>query len=85
MCKVTREEFDQLSKRLERISLNLNRIEARLDQMETDTTEMVSMFTALQGGFRVLQMIGHLAKPFTYISAAIVAIGAVWSKFKGGS
>ncbi|MFW8566139.1 hypothetical protein [Orrella sp. 11846] len=85
MCQVTREEFDQMHTQLTRIQNRLDRIEERLDQMEADTSAMIDMFTALQGGFRVLHMIGRLAKPFGYISAAAVAIAAAWSKFKGGA
>lgn len=70
MCEVSREELEQIS--------------ARLDKIETRTAEMLAMFEALQGGFRVLQMIGRLAKPIGYISAAVAAVVAAWAKIKGG-
>ena len=85
MCKVTREEFDQMHVQLKRIHTRLDSIEERLNQMEADTSAMIDMFTALQGGFKVLHMIGRLAKPLGYISAAAVTIAAAWSKFKGGA
>ncbi|MFT0533155.1 hypothetical protein ACMHYJ_10080 [Castellaniella hirudinis] len=71
MCEVSKAELEA--------------IQARLSKIEADTSEMIEMFNALQGGFRVLQMIGRLAKPFGYISAAVTASVVAWTKLKGGA
>lgn len=62
----------------------LKSIRSRLTKIEADTSEMIDMFNALQGGFRVLQMIGRLARPFGYISAAAASIAMAYAKIKGG-
>lgn len=71
MCEVTRAEIEEITK--------------RLDKIEAGTSEMVEMFAALQGGFRVLQMIGHLAKPLGYVAATLTAVAVAWNRFKGGA
>ncbi|WP_368648951.1 hypothetical protein ABRY95_12280 [Castellaniella ginsengisoli] len=71
MCEVTKAELEAIT--------------ARLDRIEASTGEMIEMFTALQGGFRVLQMIGRLAKPIGYIAAACTAVAVTWTKLKGGA
>lgn len=78
MCEVTRAELDEMNARLDRI-------DARLGAIDAGTAEMILMFTTLQGGFRVLQMIGRLAKPFGYIAGACTAVAVAWSKLRGGA
>jgi hypothetical protein len=49
-----------------------------------DTKGIVEMFSALEGGFKVLSGIGKLAKPIFYIASATGAILGVWAAIKSG-
>lgn len=50
-------------------------------RVETNTSELMEVLAALKGAFKVLSMVGALAKPLGYIAAAVGAIGGAWYTF----
>jgi hypothetical protein len=55
-----------------------------IKRIAEDTRGIVEMFSALEGGFKVLSGIGRLAKPIFYIASATGAILGVWAAIKAG-
>lgn len=49
------------------------------------TQEMVAFYSAMKGAFKVLNVIGAVAKPISAIFAMGAAILAIWTSVKGGS
>lgn len=57
-------------------------IRADLAQIKADQRAMLDLFNTLQGGFKVLQFIGKLAKPIAAIAAAVVAVKTAMSGWR---
>jgi len=72
---VTQSEFGRLVELVEE-----NTIITR--QLESSTADVVSAFSAMQGGFKVLETIGKLGKPFAVLGAVGAGIALAWFKFK---
>ena len=53
--------------------------------IKADTAEIVDFFSSMKGAFHVLNWIGALAKPLSYIAMLASAVGGVFVLFKGGS
>lgn len=54
------------------------------NRVEANTKEMLEFFNSVKGAFRVLDMLGKLAKPLTYILMLVGAITAFWLTLKNG-
>ncbi|OZI59956.1 hypothetical protein [Bordetella genomosp. 11] len=54
-----------------------------IKQISADTRGIVEMFAALEGGFKVLQGLGRLAKPLAYIIGLATAVITAYSAWKG--
>jgi len=54
-----------------------------IQQIEKNTSDVVELFRSLEGGFKVLQGIGKLAKPLAYIAMAISAGVGAWAAVRG--
>ena len=51
-------------------------------EVRDQTKEMVEFYGSMQGAFKVLNMIGKLAKPISAIMVLIVAVVGVWDAVK---
>ena len=51
------------------------------NQIQTDTSELVVLLNSFKGAFKVLEIVGKLAKPIAAIAGAFVAIWALWKRF----
>lgn len=55
------------------------------ERVEGNTSEVVDLLRSFQGAFKVLNMIGKLAKPLGYIVMACSAVLALWHALNGGA
>jgi len=62
---------------------DVRRTTEAMERMEKSISSVVELFGALEGGFRVLQGLGKLARPVGYIGAAIAGCIAAWTAIKG--
>jgi hypothetical protein len=87
-------QLDEINRRLDNGDERMKRIE---DNLATNTAatkrieagmsglpELLEWSRAFEGAFKVLNGIGKLAKPVTYIAGACAAIAGAWIAFKGG-
>ena len=51
-------------------------------EVRDQTKEMVEFYGSMRGAFKVLNMIGKLAKPISAIMVLIVAVVGVWDAVK---
>lgn len=65
------------------------RMEGLLDEntsatkrIESNTEGVVEAFSALAGGFKVLETIGKIAKPVAFMVAILTGMAGLWLKFK---
>ncbi len=54
-----------------------------IEQIRQNTQDIIETFQALSGGFKVLQGLGHLAKPLAYIVGCVTAIITAYSAWRG--
>lgn len=52
--------------------------------IKSDTSEVIDMLKSFQGAMKVLDMLGHLAKPLAYITMFLSALWGVVVLVKGG-
>jgi len=83
MDQITPDEFHALAARVDKLEQHMKTNMVKIDHIDRNTKSLVETFEALGGGFKVLQGIGRLAKPISYITAALVGMVAVWNAFKG--
>ena len=57
---------------------------AATKRIESNTSEIIDMFGNFKGAMRVLEGIGKLAKPVSYIAAVCAAVASLWAAFKTG-
>ena len=61
-------------------------VETKVDSLGESTKDVVAAFAAAQGAFKVLDMLGKLAKPLLWISLWVggltAAITTFWEHFK---
>lgn len=57
---------------------------ASIAEIKSDTSELIELVKSFQGAMRVLNMLGKLAKPLTYIIMLGSALWGVFSIVKGG-
>jgi hypothetical protein len=53
-------------------------VESKVDTIDKNTKGLVEAIKALDGAFKVLGWIASAAKPILWVSALIMAAGAVW-------
>lgn len=58
--------------------------QADAEHTKNSTKELVSLLESFKGAFRVLEMIGKLARPLGYIAALVAAVLGIVSVIKGG-
>lgn len=57
---------------------------ATTKRIETSTHEMVEIFESWKGAMKVLEGIGKLAKPMSYIAALAASMAGIWVAIKTG-
>lgn len=70
--------------RMDKIEADLTANTAATNRVEANTTEMLEFFNSVRGAFRVLDMLGKLAKPLAYIMMFLAALAGLWAALKGG-
>jgi hypothetical protein len=53
-------------------------VETKVDTIDKNTKGLVEAINALDGAFKVLGWVASAAKPILWVSALIMAAGAVW-------
>lgn len=57
---------------------------AATKRIETSTHEIIEMFESWKGAMKVLEGIGKLAKPMSYVAAFAAAVTSIWVAIKTG-
>ncbi len=57
---------------------------AATKRIESNTSEIIDLFDSFKGAMKVLEGIGKLAKPMSYIAALAASVAAVWAAIKTG-
>lgn len=60
-----------------------NRTSEAVSRMEVNTRDIVDLFQSLEGGFKVLRGLGHVAKPLAYIVGLVTAVITAYSAWRG--
>ncbi|AOU99913.1 MULTISPECIES: hypothetical protein [Delftia] len=76
--------LDEGDMRMTRIEHELQANTVATQQVQANTEEMVKYFVAMKGAFRVLNWIGKVAKPITYIVMLGTAGIAFWKALMVG-
>lgn len=71
--------------RLEKLEKGLAENTAATGRIETNTAAIVEAFKSLQGAMNVLQTLGRVARPLSYIGMAGSALVGLFYAVKGGS
>ena len=69
--------------RMTRIEDGLAENTAATEAIRVSTAELVEVFRAMQGALKVLDWLGRLARPMSYIVALAAAAVGLWSSIKG--
>lgn len=77
-AKTINARLDDGDARMARIEGELEANTKATEQIRVNTAELVEFFAAAQGAFRVLNWIGRVAKPITYIVMLASAGLAFW-------
>jgi hypothetical protein len=70
--------------RMDKIETDLKTNNEATTRIEANTTEMLEFFNSVRGAFRVLDMLGKLAKPLAYILMVLGSLVGLWFTFKNG-
>lgn len=57
---------------------------AATKRIESNTSEIIDMFGNFKGAMRVLEGIGKLARPVSYVAALGASVAGIWAAFKTG-
>lgn len=76
--------MEQLKADLHANTVATNESKQVSDAVKQDTAELIGIFKSFQGAMTVLDMLGRLAKPLTYITMLGTALWGVISLFKSG-
>ena len=57
-------------------------VEGKVDALAENTKDVTAAFAAAQGAFKVLEMLGKLAKPLLWLGGLFVAAAAFWDSFR---
>lgn len=78
-----RRQLGDGAERMARIEDGLAANTAATEAIRVSTAELVEVFRAMQGAFKVLNWLGRLARPMSYIVALAVAGIGLLSAIKG--
>lgn len=82
MIPTVQDQIDDMERRLIAIEGERVALVAQSKRIEDNTTELLQTFNALKGAWQVLNAIGKLAKPLTFIGALV---GFFYALKNGGS
>lgn len=78
-----RRQLGDGAERMTRIEDGLAANTAATEAIRVSTAELVEVFRAMQGALKVLNWLGRLARPMSYIVALAAAGLGLWSAIKG--
>jgi hypothetical protein len=78
-------QFEAVQARCDSIESNLAVNTEATARIDANTSELVSAFASLKGAFKVLEMIGKLAKPLSYLAIIGGAFASAWVAVKTGT
>ena len=55
-----------------------------IKEIKTDTADMLEVFESWKGAMRVMEMLGKLARPLSYITAFVGSVVGIWVAIKNG-
>lgn len=76
-------KMDGLQEQIDGLRVAIADNTALTQQIHTSTADLVEAFRALKGGLKVLETIGRLARPVSYIAAAVAAGIGLWQTIRG--
>lgn len=76
--------MEQLKTDLHANTIATNESKQVSDAVKRDTAELIDLFKSFQGAMHVLEILGRLAKPLTYLAMLGTALWGVISVFKSG-
>ena len=56
-------------------------VEDKVDRIDENTKEVTTAFAAAKGAFKVLELIGKIAKPILWIVGVCSTIALVWQEY----
>lgn len=77
--------LDEGDQRMARIEASLKKNTEATERVETNTSDLVDLFVSFKGAFKVLEVLGKLAKPLGAIVGLGVAVAAAWTAFRTGA
>jgi hypothetical protein len=82
-------QFDTINARLDEGDQRMARMEGQMAEntaitkrVDMNTAAIVDAFQTLQGAFKVLELLGKLARPLAWIGALGVTLYSFWSQVK---
>ena len=57
-------------------------VEGKVDLLTENTKDVTAAFAAAQGAFKVLEMLGKLAKPLLWLGGLLAAVVTFWDSFR---
>ncbi|MDH2052528.1 hypothetical protein [Achromobacter marplatensis] len=54
-----------------------------IQEVRADTKDMVELFHSLEGGFKVIERLGRMARPVGWFAGAAAAVLTLWQTIKG--
>jgi hypothetical protein len=79
----SKQQMEALSSSMAENTLSTAENTAATKQLQSDTSELVDLMKSLKGAFKVIDMLGKLAKPLGYIFLVVTAAIGFWTALKG--
>lgn len=80
--QISTDRLDALEAKVASMEDNMERNACVIAKIDASTSGIVEAFQALEGGVKVMQWIGKLAKPIGWIVAMCTAIAVAWTKLR---
>lgn len=78
----TDSEFGELHVKVENLRTDIAEIKEDMTQLKKDTAEIIEYFKAIQGFFKILELIGKLGKPLMVIGIVGTIVTTQWQSIK---
>lgn len=79
---MTPSNFASLQARVETVEQAVANNTAITESIKADTGEIVEAWKSAKGGFKVLEILGKVAKPIAAIAGSAIAISTFWTWVK---
>jgi hypothetical protein len=83
-CGFSHTEFQALNKRVDGLEGGLAENTAMTSKIGTNVDELLNVFQSWVGAMHVLETLGRVAKPLSYIFGIGAAIAAAWASIRSG-